>query len=184
MKNLLLALALAGLTLSAVAAPDKSQGLSEPPLDDASVAAAVKVANDTEIDAGKSAVDKAGSRDVRAFARRMVHDHTANNEQVAAVLGRLGIEPGENEVARSIRHDDAAQEERGVSQDSETLDQAYRARLIRAHRRVLAVLDKALASDQRHDAEFRSLLQKTRDMEARHLEQAESLRPPAPSSPF
>ncbi len=70
MKNSMLMLAVALVvpmfsTIAQAAAPD-----------DAQIAAIVVAANQVDIDAGKLAESKASNADVKAFAHRMVTDHS------------------------------------------------------------------------------------------------------------
>ena len=46
------------------------------------------------IQAGKQALEKSKNKDVRAFAQRMVGDHTAVNDQALALVKKSNVTPG------------------------------------------------------------------------------------------
>ena len=53
---------------------------------DAQIAHIVVTANQVDIDAGKLAQRKASSKDVKAFGKQMVTDHTGVNKQAIALV--------------------------------------------------------------------------------------------------
>src|SRR5215475_2710632 len=56
---------------------------------DPQIARIAYTAGQLDIEAGKQALDKSKNQDVRAFAQRMVGDHTAVNDQALALVKKL-----------------------------------------------------------------------------------------------
>jgi putative membrane protein len=75
---------------------------------DAQIAAIVVAANTVDIDAGKLAESKTKNKDVRAFAERMVADHSGVNQQAVALVTRLHVTPEENDTSKSLTQGGAA----------------------------------------------------------------------------
>jgi Domain of unknown function (DUF4142) len=63
---------------------------------DPQIAHIAYTADQLDIEAGKLALDKSKNQDVRAFAQRMVGDHTAVNDQAVALLKKLNVTPEDN----------------------------------------------------------------------------------------
>src|SRR5690242_14102473 len=60
---------------------------------DPQIAAIVVTANQVDIDAGKLAEHKAHAADVKAFAKRMVTDHTGVNKAAVGLAQKLHLTP-------------------------------------------------------------------------------------------
>src|SRR5687768_5798548 len=83
---------------SAEAAPETQAAAPAPPSTDAQpavtdpqIAAIVVAAYDVDIRAGELARERAASPEVKAFAERMITDHTGVNKAAADLVGRLGV---------------------------------------------------------------------------------------------
>ena len=70
---------------------------------DPQIAAIVVAANDVDIEAGELARSRASDPEVRAFAERMVTDHTGINEAATELVGRLGVTPEPGPTSRQLR---------------------------------------------------------------------------------
>ena len=55
-----------------------------------------------DIEAGKQALEKSKNKDVRAFAQRMVGDHTAVNDQALALVKKLNVTPEDNPTSKAL----------------------------------------------------------------------------------
>src|SRR5690242_8305027 len=97
-KLMILAIALMAPAL-ATAAEDRAN------LNDAQVAAIVVAANQIDIDAGKLAESKSPNPEVKAFAHRMVADHTDVNKQATDLATKLKMTPEENTISRAPTSD-------------------------------------------------------------------------------
>ena len=63
-------------------------GLGDTKLSDAEIAHVVVTANDVDIEAGNLAKKKATREDVKAYAHRMITDHTDVNQQAKDLVNR------------------------------------------------------------------------------------------------
>ena len=70
---------------------------------DAEIAAIVVTANQVDIDAGKLASTKATNAEVKAFAERMVVDHTGVNTAAGELAAKLKLTPKDNATAQSLK---------------------------------------------------------------------------------
>lgn len=71
--------------------------------DDAQIAGIVVAANTVDIDAGKLAQKSSKNKEVQAFARQMVTDHTGVNKQTTALVKKLKVTPADSELAKSLK---------------------------------------------------------------------------------
>ena len=55
-----------------------------------------------DVEAGKLALEKSQDNDVRAFAQRMIGDHTAVNDQALALVKKLNVTPEDNPTSQSL----------------------------------------------------------------------------------
>ena len=135
---------LASLAFAAVvAAPlHAQQGPTDP-----QIAHIVVTANQVDIDAGKLAEKKAQSKDVRAFGKQMVTDHTAVNKQATALVKKL---------------------------KGKDFDKAYVDNEVTYHQAVIDAVDKTLIPSA-NNAELKALLEKVRPTLEAHLEHAKHL---------
>src|SRR6516225_1711173 len=70
---------------------------------DPQIAAIVVAANQADIDAGKLAASKTQTNDVKAFAQRMVTDHTQVNQAAVDLVHKLGVTPEANPTSESLK---------------------------------------------------------------------------------
>jgi putative membrane protein len=70
---------------------------------DAQIAHIVVTANQVDIDAGKLAQSKGKSKDVKAFGKQMVTDHTGVNKQAVALVTKLKVKPEDNPTSESLK---------------------------------------------------------------------------------
>src|SRR4051812_35943509 len=70
---------------------------------DAQIAAIVVAANQVDIDAGKVAISKASSQEVKAFGQTMVTDHTGVNKAAVDLVTKLKVKPEENDTSKSLK---------------------------------------------------------------------------------
>ena len=54
-----------------------------------------------DVEAGKLALEKSQNTDVRAFAQRMVGDHTAVNDQALALAKKLNVTPEDKPTSQA-----------------------------------------------------------------------------------
>src|SRR4029078_36387 len=69
-----------------------------------------------DIDARKLDIEKSQSKDVRAFAKQMVGDHTMVNDQALALVKKLNVTPEDNPTSQNLtkQADDTRKKLNGV----------------------------------------------------------------------
>src|SRR6266536_5541188 len=70
---------------------------------DAQIAHIVVTANQVDIDAGKLAESKASHKDMKAFGKKMVTDHTGVNKQAQDLVKKLNIKREDNATSQSLK---------------------------------------------------------------------------------
>jgi putative membrane protein len=65
---------------------------------DAQIAAIVVTANQVDINAGELAKSKTKNEEVKAFAQRMVTDHTGVNKSAVDLVTKLKVKPEQNDT--------------------------------------------------------------------------------------
>lgn len=163
MKKMLALLLLPLMSLAHAANPD-----------DAQIAAIVVAANTVDIDAGKLAGSKTKNKEVRAFAERMVADHSGVNQQAVALVRKLHVTPEENDTSKSLTQGGAATRDRLKGLSGHAFDKAYVDNEVSYHQTVLDALDKTLIPSA-SNAELKALLVKVRPAFVAHLEHAKHL---------
>ena len=159
----------------AIATSLHAQNAASPDLSDPEVAHVAVTANSIDIDLAKFAQTRTTNAAVKQFAATMITDHTAVNEQAAALAKKLGVTPADNAVSQSL--------ENGATQARATLeplhgksfDRAYMDREIAYHQAVLDAIDKLLIPTT-DNAELKQLLTAVRPAVATHLEHAKQVR--------
>ena len=143
-------------------------------LSDPEVAHVAVTANSIDIDLGKLAQSRTSNQDVKQFATTMVTDHTAVNQQAAALATKLGVTPKDNAVSQSLQK--GATEARATIEplEGKAFDKAYIDREVGYHQAVLDALDKVLIPTT-ESAELKKLLVDVRPAIATHLEHAKHL---------
>ena len=74
-----------------------------PQLADPEIAHVAVTANGIDIEAAKFAQTRTRNAGVKQFAATMITDHTAVNEQAAALAKKLGVTPADNPVSQSLQ---------------------------------------------------------------------------------
>jgi putative membrane protein len=145
-------------------------------LNDAQIAAIAVAANQVDIDAGKAAESKSSNPEVKAFAHRMIADHTDVIKQATALVTKLKVTPEENVVSKSVRSDGQKNLDRLSKLDGKLFNKAYIQDEIVFHKQVLNLIDEKLLPNAKNE-ELQALLVKVRAAVASHLEHAEKIQP-------
>jgi len=121
-----------------------------------------------EVSLGRMATDKATSGDVRAFARMMVDDHSAANDQLQGIASNLGVQLPSH----------LASNERSVQQhlshlSGHSFDRSYMQAMVKDHRKTVAMFRKEASSG--HDNQVTQWASETLPKLQHHLEEAERL---------
>ena len=141
---------------------------------DPQIAAIVVTANQVDIDAGKLAESGAMSKDVKAFAKQMVTDHSAVNKAASALVGKLKVTPQENDTSKSLKSggDDNLANLKKLK--GAEFDRAYVDHEVSYHQAVLDALDQSLIPNAKNE-ELKALLEKSRPTFVAHLEHAKHI---------
>jgi putative membrane protein len=96
-----------------------------------------------EVAKSKIALDRSGNHDVRAFARRMIADHSAQAQQLAQLADKLGVV-----LPDEVSAEQAAllEQLRGVS--DEKFDQAFMKVQVNAHQQAIALFQQEADAGQ------------------------------------
>ena len=127
-----------------------------------------------DVEAGKLALEKSQNKDVRAFAQRMIGDHTAVNDQALALVKKLNVTPEDNATSQSLTKQAAATRTTLSSLSGAAFDKAYVDNEVAYHKTVNSALSTTLIPDAQN-SELKSLLQNGLKVFEAHLEHAERL---------
>jgi len=149
-----------------------AQGAAPPT--DAQIAHIVVTANQVDIDAGKLAESKGSNKEVKAFGKQMVTDHSGVNQQATALVTKLKVTPADNPTSHSVKNGGAENVKNLQSLSGAAFDNAYIAHEIAYHEQVLDVIDKVLIPNAKN-AELKELIIKVRPAFVGHLEHARKI---------
>ncbi len=168
MKTILMS-TVALLTLGATVTWAQGAGPTDP-----QIAAIVVTANQVDIDAGKLALSKSHSKDVKEFAQRMVTDHTGVNKSATELVTKLNVTPEPSGTSQSLQKggDDNLAALKKLS--GHAFDKAYVDHEVAYHEAVLQAVDKTLIPSAQN-AELKALLVKVRPAFVAHLDHAKHL---------
>ncbi|MFB9122178.1 DUF4142 domain-containing protein [Paraburkholderia dipogonis] len=138
---------------------------------DPQIAAIVVAANQADINAGKLAESKTHSKDVKAFAQRMVADHTSVNQAAFDLVHKLGVTPETDPTSDSLKQGGEANIANLKSLQGAQFDRAYIDHEVTYHEEVIDALDKTLIPSAQN-AELKALLVKVRPAFLAHLDHA------------
>jgi putative membrane protein len=121
----------------------------------------------SEVQEAQLAQQKSDSPKVKEFAQRMITDHTANNQQLAAVAQRVGYTAPTSPDAKDQKQLDHLQKLSGAK-----FDRAYMSGQVRDHEMVLKLLQKEVSDGQ--NADVKAFAQQTIPVIQQHLDLAKS----------
>jgi putative membrane protein len=141
---------------------------------DAQIAAIVVAANQVDIDAGKLAESKSSSKEIKAFAQRMVTDHTGVNKTATELVTRLKVKPEDNPTSTGLKKGGEDTLKRLKALKGAEFDKGYVDNEVTYHQAVLDAVDKTLIPSAKNE-ELKALLIKVRPAFVDHLEHAKHL---------
>jgi putative membrane protein len=141
---------------------------------DAQIAHIVVTANQVDIDAGKLAESKGHSKDVRAFGKQMVTDHSGVNKQAVALVTKLKVTPEDNATSQSLKKGGEDNLKNLTGLKGAAFDKAYVDHEVVYHEQVLDAIDKVLIPNAKNE-ELKALLVKVRPAFVAHLEHAKMI---------
>jgi putative membrane protein len=159
-------------TLVLMAAP--ALALAQQGPTDPQIAAIVVTANQVDIDAGKLAEKTTKNKDVKAFAKQMVTDHSSVNKQAGDLVKKLGVKPESNATSEALKKGGDENEANLKKLKGKEFDKAYVDHEVAYHEQVLDAIDKTLIPSAKN-AELKGLIEKVRPAFVAHLEHAKHL---------
>ena len=141
---------------------------------DAQIAHIVVTANQVDIDAGKLAERKGHAKEVKAFGKMMVTDHTGVNKQAIALVKKLGVKPENNDTSKALKKEGADNIQKLKGLKGAAFDKAYIEHEVSYHQQVLDAVDKVLLPNAQNE-ELKALIAKVRPAFVAHLERAKQI---------
>lgn len=146
----------------------------KPKLSDAEVASVAVVANQIDISYAEIARKKSTDAEVLKFAETMINDHKAVIAQAVALVKKLGVEPKDNAVSKSLLANAENTKKDLRSKNGETFNTAYVDNEVAYHKAVIEAVEGLLIPEA-ENAELKSLLQQVVPALKAHLAHAEML---------
>ena len=157
------------LACAAAASQAQSAGPTDP-----QIAEIVVTANQVDIDAGKLAMSKSRSKDVKAFAQEMVRDHGAVNKSATALVHKLKVIPKASDTSQSLKKGGDDNLANLTKLKGAEFNRAYIDHEVAYHEAVIDAIDKTLIPNA-NNAELKALLEKSRPAFVEHLDHAKRL---------
>jgi putative membrane protein len=157
------------LVLALVAASARAAAPTDP-----QIAAIVVTTSQVDIDAGKLALSKAQSPDVKAFAELMITDHSGVNEAATELVQKLHVTPESSSTSQSLQRGGEENLAALKTLTGSAFDRAYVDHEIAFHQAVLDAVDTALIPNAKNP-ELKALLVKARPAFVAHLEHGKHL---------
>ncbi|SFF28534.1 DUF4142 domain-containing protein [Nitrosomonas sp. Nm166] len=172
MKILPLTLALA---LSLIMLAAKAEILIEKnDLGEEEIVHVLVTANEADIRQSRLATERAIHVDVRAYAYRMINDHSDSNKQIHELINKLKLIPLDNRFSKELNLNTENEIKILNAAEKNEFDKKYIESEIIFHRKVIEVAESQLVPNVKDD-ELRILMQKTFPILISHLEHAEKI---------
>ncbi len=141
---------------------------------DAQIAHIVVTANQVDIDAGKLAQSRGHSKQVRAFGKQMVTDHSGVNKQAVALVTKLKVTPEDNPTSQALKKGGEDNLANLKTLKGTAFDKAYIDHEVAYHEQVIDAVDKVLIPNAKNE-ELKDLIIKVRPAFVAHLEHAKMI---------
>ncbi|WP_437589731.1 DUF4142 domain-containing protein [Sorangium sp. So ce1000] len=140
------------------------------------LAAVLAAFNATEISDAELARTHATDAHVLEFAKQLFDDHTAATQQLAAVLGQIGLTPVDNEISQALIEQGTAERQQLAGLTGPSFDWTFVNAQIYRHREFLAEIQEQMAvvGPELHPG-LSHLVPEIRSATSRHLSFATSL---------
>ncbi|HEX2079499.1 MAG TPA: DUF4142 domain-containing protein [Longimicrobium sp.] len=145
-----------------------------PAVTDPQIADIVVAANEVDIAAGELARTRATDAEVKAFAEKMVTDHSGVNRAASDLVGRLGVTPERSATSDQLRQGGEQSRTALQGQSGAAFDRAYIDHEVTYHQAVLDAIDQTLIPSAT-SGELKALLQQTRPAVEAHLQHARQI---------
>jgi putative membrane protein len=145
---------------------------SAPAINDAQIAQIVVTANTIDIGNGKIALGKSRNASVEEFAKLMIKDHTAVNDNAVALVTRLGVVPADSDTNKALMSASETEQAKLQGLESPEFDRAYLQNEVAYHKQVLEAITTVLIPNAQN-AELKKTLVDVAPAFKAHLEHAE-----------
>lgn len=125
-----------------------------------------------DVTAAKQAIKMSKSKAIVSFARDMVRDHEAVNQQALALVKKLKVTPEDNDTSRALAKQASDKQAELAKLKGAAYDKAYAANEVAYHKAVIGALESQLIPSS-SNAELKGLLQTGVKIFQGHLEHAE-----------
>ena len=164
--------ALAGAFALALASAGAARAVAAPT--DPQIAHIAFTAGTIDIAAAKQALAKSKNPKVIAFAKEMVEDHAAVNDQALALCKKLAVTPEPNPTSLALQTAAEAKRADYAKLSGAAFDKAYAVNEVAYHKAVNGALADTLIPDARN-ADLKGLLQTALKLFQEHQRHAEHL---------
>ena len=141
-------------------------------LNDAQIVSVLNTANMGEITQGQIGIQRAMHPSVKAFAQKMINQHTANDQKTTAWAASAGITAQTNDISMKLKKESDDIVMKLNKEDAKDFDKTYIDCQVKVHKMVLKTIDDKLLPNA-HSADLRNHLVATRAAVAGHLMEAE-----------
>jgi putative membrane protein len=146
-----------------------------PSMTDAQIVEIVKTANEGEVDLGKLGKSKAHSKDVQAFAKNMIEEHSNGEKETKETAKNAKIKGVESADSRSLKDTTKSKiSDLKKLKKGDEFDKAYVDTQVTMHQSVLDTLNQKLIPSAQ-SADLKTLLEKTKTHVEEHLANAQKL---------
>ncbi|HEX6938486.1 MAG TPA: DUF4142 domain-containing protein [Longimicrobiales bacterium] len=143
-------------------------------LDDAEIRSITMAANNSEIQEGRLALQKSRNDAVRQFAQRMITDHTALNQRIAADMNRAHRPAARGPLPHQLMTNSQRTMQTLQQLEGMQFDRTYIQNQVAVHQWLLNTLDNALIPSA-HDNRLEDDLKDARETVAAHLQHARQI---------
>ena len=157
------------------AASERATDVAPSSISEGNVIAIILAANNTDLSYARLVPARARSSDVKAFAQRMLTDHTFLNTRVNEIALAHGITAEDNAISLDFRDHSAARRDILRDLDGPKFDSTYAANEVEYHTELLAAIDKVLVPASR-TPELRTFVVNLKPAVSAHLAHAEQMR--------
>ena len=170
-------------TVSATAAPPAGQTATTPPaggsaadtVNDANIFAILDASNQVEIQPSQLAQEKAQNPQLKAYAQRMVTEHTALGDSMRALAQRINVTPTPHPLSEALGAQVQATMQKLQGLSGMDFDTAYASAMAMSHQQTLSTAEQRLVP-RAQNAELKSALeQKVRPAVQMHLQQIQGI---------
>ena len=109
---------------------------------DAQIAGIVVAANTVDVNAGKLAESRSQNKEVKAFGKQMVTDHTGVNKQASALVKKLKVTPEESDTSKKLKENGASSLSELKGKKGQDFDKAYIDNEVAYHQTVIDALEQ------------------------------------------